>query len=341
MLDLIDRDKLSIVADLGLTCCGDLTTSLKLIDKAKKAGAHAVKFQMLDADELLGDKSVEYTYPTLSDGEKTERMLDMFQKLEMTDAEWFKIKTHCMEQQIELIVTCHVQSAVARVNDLDLNYNKICTWSINHYHMIKALAENGKPLIIDTGTINLVELKELEEFYVANGGGDIIIFYDFHTNNASEFNFSAITLLKSLGYTVGYTPQGRKDWLDFMSLGTGATILEKRLTLNRETPLNGHQKAHTPDEFKAWVEKVNECFLGLGGEVLKATQDDVKMSSKFYKSARLIRTAKKGEIINKNDFIFQRPGKGVNSKQIFRDFDGKTYDQNYQIGDYFEDPNKT
>ena len=40
---------------------------------------------MLKADELLGDKFVEYTYPTLKEGYKTEVMLDMFRQLEMTN----------------------------------------------------------------------------------------------------------------------------------------------------------------------------------------------------------------------------------------------------------------
>ena len=35
----------------------------------------------------------------------------------------------------ELIVTCHTESAVERIEN-DLRVNKICTWSLSHYRMI-------------------------------------------------------------------------------------------------------------------------------------------------------------------------------------------------------------
>lgn len=66
------------MADLGLTCGGDIDRSLELIETAAEMGVHAVKFQMLDANELLGDKSIEYTYPTLAKGNITENMYEMF-----------------------------------------------------------------------------------------------------------------------------------------------------------------------------------------------------------------------------------------------------------------------
>ena len=114
-----------------------------------------------------------------------------------------------------------MQSAVPLINDLNLPFNKICTWSVNHFEMIKDLAQNGKPLIIDTGTIDFDELKELDDFYKESGGGQIIIFYDFHTENSKEFNFAAISKLKSKGYIVGYTPQGRKRLVGFFVCGCG------------------------------------------------------------------------------------------------------------------------
>ena len=106
----------------------------------------------------------------------------MFLGLEFTDQEWKQIKTHCQRFNLELIVTCHVESAVERIEKLDLKVNKICTWSLSHYRMIANLAKNRKPLILDTGTINTLELEVLESFYQEHGGGKLYVLYDFHTN---------------------------------------------------------------------------------------------------------------------------------------------------------------
>ena len=148
MFNLFNRQSTNpifIIADLGLTCGGDIQRSLALIEQASKLGADAVKFQMIDSNELLGDKSVEYTYPTLDAGNITENMYDMFTKLEFSDSEWKIIKGHCDQFNIELIVTCHVESAVERIERLNLKVNKICTWSLSHYRMIAKLAKNNKP----------------------------------------------------------------------------------------------------------------------------------------------------------------------------------------------------
>jgi N-acetylneuraminate synthase/N,N'-diacetyllegionaminate synthase len=324
-----------IIADLGLTCGGSLSRSLELIATAKKLGVDAVKFQMLDSAELLGDRTVEYSYPTMSSGEKTENMYEMFLGLEMSDAEWQQIRDFCNDLSMGLIVTCHVESAIDRVNKLGLAVNKICTWSLSHFRMISELGKNGKPLILDTGTITIDELKEIEELYKSAGGGEIIVLYDFHTGNPCEMNFKSIQQLLNAGYKVGYTPQGRRDWLDYMSIGVGAQFLEKRLTLSRDTPENGHWKAHEPDEFKVWMDNVRECYLALGDGELKPTVQDLKDAKKYYKSAYLNQDVTAGELIREDLFDYKRPGLGVSSRDIRAYFIGNKFDRSYRKGELF------
>lgn len=325
-----------IIADLGLTNGGSLNTSYALIEAAAGLGVNAVKFQMIDADELLGDRTAEYSYPTIKLGTKTQNMYEMFKRLEYTDPEWLLIKEKCDEQKVGLIVTSHVLSAVDRIERLRLPVNKICTWSLTHYEMIGKLAANNKPLILDTGTITLHELRQLESFYINNGGGRLIVLYDFHTNNPKEFNFNAIRSLVELGYEVGYTPQGRQNWLDYMALGLGASVLEKRLTLSRVTPENGHFKALEPQEFFEWMQNVQHCVVSLGGVDLQPTEQDLLDSKKYYKSAWLVKDVKKGEVITPENFVFKRPGLGISSKDITKSYNGKKFQKDYWIGDFFE-----
>ena len=53
MATLLNKQKLSVVADLGLTCGGDIGLACELIEISSGLGVDAVKFQMLDAGELL------------------------------------------------------------------------------------------------------------------------------------------------------------------------------------------------------------------------------------------------------------------------------------------------
>lgn len=325
-----------IMADLGLTNGGCLTTAFDLINIAAELGVDAVKFQMLTATELIDNTEIEYTYPTLLNGNRTENMVEMFQKLEFSDDEWLQIKTCCDELGIGLIITSHVESAVERIDLLNLPINKICTWSLSHWKLIERLAKNGKPLLLDTGTITQSELDELDKFYKKAGGTEVIVLFDFHTKDKFDRNFMAIQTLKASGFEVGYTPQGRDDWLDFMALGLGASILEKRITISRVRSANGHWKAHEPTDFAAWLDHVRDCYAALGAPGLKPTKEDIDGTKYWYKSAFLKEAVSIGDTISADDFVFKRPGQGVSSKTIYQQWLGKRYQRSYVAGDLFE-----
>lgn len=325
-----------IMADLGLTNGGDLVRAKQLIAAAADIGVDAVKFQMIDAEKLLGDRTVEYTYPTLQDGPRTENMLEMFKGLEYSDAEWAEITATARGYGLDIIITSHYEGAVSRVNALDLSINKICTWSLSHRRMIEMLAENGKPLMFDTGTITQYELLKLEDVYRKAGGGPLIVLHDFHTVEEKDMNFRAFEVYRRLGMVAGYTPQGRSDWLDYMSVGVGAKVLEKRLTLSRSTPANGHLKAHEPDEFKDWLANVRRCETALGRPVIEPTRSDRRDAKTYYKSAYLLRDVVAGVPIKQEDLEFKRPGSGISSFDVTERLIGLPYPRDFKAGELLE-----
>lgn len=322
-IDKVRGKPIYLMADIGLTCGGDYERTIKLIELAGQLGFDAVKLQMLVAEELLGDHKVTYTYPTMSHGNKTENMVEMFKKLEFSDAEWAEITQKISSLSMDPIITCHYEGGVERVNRLNLGVNKICTWSLSHQRMINSLAENGKPLLLDTGTINETQLISLRDRYRDYYNQDIIVLHDFHTNSPTEMNFRAMLRLEELGITFGYTPQGRKDWFDYMAIGLGAKIIEKRLTISRQIPENGHWKAHEPEEMKVWIANVKECVEALGRKEIVPTYQDLEDAKKYYKSAWLANPKKAGDIITDSDIVFKRPGIGISSVAWYDELGGE------------------
>lgn len=331
-----DAQPIYLMADLGLTNGGDIGRAKELIHIAGDSGVEAVKFQMLEAEKLLGDHSIEYTYPTMKDGPRTENMLEMFKGLEYSDDQWAELKQTADSRGLDMIVTCHYEGGVERTNHLDLIANKICTWSLSHRRMIEQLAANGKPLMFDTGTITRADLIALEDVYKKAGGGELIVLHDFHTDVETEMNFRALEVYRQLGMVAGYTPQGRSDWLDYMSVGMGAAILEKRLTTSRDIPANGHWKAHEPDEFAEWVECIRRCERAIGNPVIEPTTQDQQDAQKYYKSAFLVRDVKRGDPIQQSDFVFKRPGTGVSSWLVSENYLGRPYLRDYRSGEMLE-----
>ena len=331
-----DHCPIYTIADLGLTNGGDINQAVALIEAARDIGVDAVKFQMIDADQLLGDKTIEYSFPTLRNGTITQNMHKMFKGLEFNDEQWWQLKHAADGCGLDMIVTAHYEGAVERVNRLALPVNKICTWSLSHRRMIEDLAKNGKSLICDTGTITKDDIIALEKIYHDAGGGDLIILHDFHTSAEEEMNFKALSVYRELGLVAGYTPQGRSDWLDYMAVGMGAALLEKRLTLSRDIPENGHWKAHEPEEFATWLAQIRRCEAALGEAVISPTTQDLSDAKKYYKSAYLVRDVKQGEVIKQADVVFMRPGTGISSWDFTDYHAGQNYARDYKSGDMFD-----
>ena len=312
-----DGHPIYIMADLGLTNGGDLKRTFELIDVAASAGVDAVKFQMINPDVLLGDKSVEYTYPTLNDGPKTENMYEMFSKLNYSEAEWTEIAQYVHSKNLEFICTAHTIEAVPVLEKIGVNIHKICTWSVTHKRLVQEIGKTGKPFLLDSGAFTTTSLGRTLNWHTESGGRGAIILHDFHTTNISQMNFRAIPFMKQFfGFPVGYTPQGRDYDMDFMSIGLGVNVLEKRLTLDRSIPQNGHIKALEPEEFSTWINRVKELEETLGYFTVLPTDDDLEGSRKYFKSLHLKCDLKKGDIIQPEMLSARRPGDGISASQV-------------------------
>jgi len=327
-----DGHPIYIMADLGLTNGGDLDRSLKLIDKAAELGVDAVKFQMIEPEKLLGDKLAEYTYQTLKNGLKTETYHNMFSKLSYSESEWKTIADYAKSKKLEFICTAHVIEAVAVLERVGVNIHKICTWSMNHKRLVQEIGKTKKPLMLDTGMFTTSTLLRTLNWHIECGGLGVIILHDFHTLNTSQMNFRAIPFMKKkFGYPVGYTPQGRDRDMDFMSIGLGVNVLEKRLTLDRSIPENGHFKSLEPNEFSLWIKCVKELESSLGFYSVLPTDDDMKISKIGFKSLYLNQDIEKNEIISNVMISAKRPGDGILADKI-DDVCGRTARHNIKKG---------
>lgn len=312
-----DGHSIYIMADLGLTNGGDIKRTFELIDMAADMGVDAVKFQMINPENLLGDKSVEYTHTTLNDGLKTENMYEMFSKLNYSEDEWLEIAEHTRSKNIEFICTAHTIESVPVLEKIGVNIHKICTWSVTHKRLIQEIGKTGKPFMLDGGMFTTPSLAKVLDWHSEAGGRGAVILHDFHTTNHEQMNFNAIPYMKEFfGYPVGYTPQGRDNDLDFMSIGLGVNVLEKRLTADRSIPENGHIKALEPDEFSNWISRVKELEKARGLFTVLPTDDDRDVSKWAFKSLYINRDIQAGEIITNDMLSARRPGDGISASLV-------------------------
>ena len=148
------------------------------------------------------------------------------------------------------------------------------------------------------------------DLFIQENKGQLIFFENIGSN--TNYQFKWITNI--------YNNINIDDWfrfvdmdndMDFMSIGLGVNILEKRLTVDRSIPKNGHIKALEPGEFMQWIKRVRELELTLGFNNVLPTDDDREFSKKFFKSLYVNQDIKEGDIIYDDMLLARRPGDGI------------------------------
>jgi sialic acid synthase SpsE len=302
-----------IMADIGVTNGGDFERSKKLIEIAAKSGADAIKFQYLGRDALLGQDRTTTASFSCHDGEVVERTLyELFEPLEYSESQWKSLRDCAKDFGLEFICTAHVLGAIPILERIGVDIHKICAWSSDHKRLVQALGQTGKPLMLDTGNLTTSTLARLLDWHSMAGGRGAVLLHDFHTSRPEQMNFNAIPYMrKQFGFPVGYTPQETNDRLDYMSIGLGANLLERRLTVDSTIRELGHAKAYEPDTFCEWVENVRRAELALGYETVLPTLENLEAKKSYYKSLFLNRDIAQGEVITDEVLSAHRPGSGI------------------------------
>ena len=88
---LSEDQPLFITAEIGVTCNYDMHITKELIDVTKSSGADAVKLIFWFPEEIMSDKTINYTYDTVN-GKVSENMFEMLNGLSFSLDEWHEIK---------------------------------------------------------------------------------------------------------------------------------------------------------------------------------------------------------------------------------------------------------
>lgn len=301
-----------LIAEVGTTALGNLKKAIKLIEAAAHAGVDAIKFQLIDPEQI-SDKSV--TYPIISGNvEKHVNMYKMFQGLSFSIKDWEIIKNSCKKNKLLFFTTVDFIAGVDLLEKIGVCAHKIGAWDTTYYQLIKRIGQTKKPMFVDLGPTTEAEIKKLVALYKKNGGTAVLFMHDFHTQDDREMNLRAIQKLNRLyPWPVGFSSPGLDDSIDIAALTLGSAYLEKRLTLSRKIPSFHAHESLEPNEMKEWVKTIRHVERALGSPVIKPSKNDLKGKKNYYRSICTLQKIKKGETLSSTNIDGKRPGHGIST----------------------------
>ncbi len=319
-----ENQPLFIMAECGVTCNYDIKIAKDLIDVVQDSGADAIKFIFWFPEEIMSDKTITYTYETLN-GIKSENMYDMLNQLRFSLEEWREIKAYADQKDVILFATVNSPGGIDYAETIGLDAYKLSSWDYNYLPLWQRIAALGKPMLMDTGPVNLFEVAKVLQVMQAAGNDQSVLVHCFHTDDPAEINMRSIPYLKqAFNSLVGFSSKDRENETDIMAVTLGASVLEKRLTMSRGLPGHHHAISLEPQEFADYVKLVRMAQAALGSFDLKPSPADLAERKKWFRHLVANREIPQGTMLTAEMLEGKRPETGISPEFLDRFVGRKT-----------------
>lgn len=291
-----------IIAEIGSNFNQDIDIAKTLIKVAKDSNANAVKFQLFNSEELYPNKDGLY---------------EIFKKVEL-NPEWIpELKSYAENQGISFMASCFDKKSVDVVEQSNVLAHKIASSEATNLKLLAYIASKNKPMFISTGMCNFTDIEEAINLCSKLNNTKICLLqcttqYPLDTANA---NLKVIPeLVKRYDCNVGFSDHSMSNIQAITSVGMGAKVFEKHITLDKTSEGPDHFYAAEPDEFKKYVFQIHEAYKSLGSCIKELTENEKKEGRRdgLYYSEDMA----KGDALSKNKVTVKRPALEIRSRYL-------------------------
>lgn len=331
-----NKEKIFIIAEIGVNHCGKINLAKKMIDSAKRAGADAVKFQTFTAENLALQSTKKVNYQ-LRNTAKKESHYEMLKSLELTKKDYKILFNYCKKKKILFLSTPYDVESAKFLNKLGCKVFKTASADIVDLVLHDYLAKTKKTVIISTGMSNISEVEECLKIYKKYKNYNIVLLHCVSNYPCSQKSInlnSIITLKNKFGCLVGYSDHSLGNQAINLSVALGAVIIEKHFTINRNLPGPDQKTSILPQELKQLIKEVKNSKIILGDYIKKCQLEELEMYKVSRKSLTLNSDLKKNQILKKKYLTLKRPGTGIfynDIKKVLGKRLRKNLKKNYQI----------
>jgi len=336
-----EKNRVFIVAELGINHNGKLSLAKKMVLAAKKAGADAVKLQSFVTEDFVGDKNLMYTYK--SQGKTiTEAQYKMFKRVEINKRMQTELFKYAKKVGI-IMFSAPQDNSYQSVDylcsqEINMPAIKVGSDDLTNLSMLAYYAKKKKPMIISTGMATLEEVKDSVKAIKNQGNNEIIILKctSLYPTPPQEANLAQIkTLQKTFkDCLIGFSDHTQGATAAAIAVSLGAVMVEKHFTLNHNLPGPDHWFAADPAELALLIKQVREAEKILGNPELLLSKAENEIKAIARRSVMAARQIKKGQKIAAKDLECKRPGTGLPPKYLSKVM-GKIAKRNYSQGYIF------
>ena len=291
-----------IIAEIAQGYEGDASQARLLARGAVRAGADAVKFQLVYADEIAVP---DYQY------------YDLFRTLEMPQSDWRDVADVVKQAEKLLYFDVFGEQSLSHAIQLGADGVKIHTTDFLNTYLIQIALESMPRVLISLGGVSANELAQFIEFYNVMPGRHVCFMYGFQAE-PTPISENHLRRLRAFidhfpGHHFGFMDhsEGKSDESLFLALATiGYEIdcIEKHISLDSTLQLEDYISALDPKGFRKFAERVRTVESALGSDCLEVTPQELEYRQKAMKVVVSNRILSKGHRLTNTDVVLKRVG---------------------------------
>lgn len=257
-----------IVAEVSANHKGSIEEAFKLIEAAKEAGVHAIKFQTYTPDTLTLDiDEGDFVIRDPKSPWYGRNLYHLYHEA-YTPWEWHKpLFEYCHNLGLVYFSTPFDETAVDFLETLNVPCYKIASLEIVDLPLIAKVAATKKPLILSTGGATLEEIGEAVTVARQAGCRDLILLKCTAAYPAKPEDIHLRTipdLMTRFDTLIGLSDHTLSLGVPIASVALGACLIEKHFILSRIDGGVDSLFSLEPAEFKVLVEESKKTFDALG-----------------------------------------------------------------------------
>lgn len=271
---------IELIAEIAQGYEGDKKQAMLLARGAVAAGADAVKFQLVYADELA---TPDYVYYSL------------FKSLEMPVEDWESVASIVHKSGKRLLFDIFGHDSLDVALALGASGLKLSTTEFYNDALLSKLLETGKHIYLSIGGIPIPDLELKIKEHDLGGKHPICFMYGFQAEPTplDSNHFARLIELQrrfpefSFGF-MDHSAGGEAEdatVLPLMAISTGINVIEKHLSLDHLLQLEDYVSAITPSRFAELVRLTRKFESVYGSNSLELTSDELKYRLKAGKVA--------------------------------------------------------
>lgn len=244
-----------VIAEIGTSHEGSLKKAKAMVDAAWEAGADAIKFQWVYADEILHPDTGFVKLPT-----GNIPLYERFRQLECPVSFYKELLDYVHSKGCKFCCSPFGLRSLRELLEIKPDIVKVASPELNHYKMLEALRDYRKgkegeiPVVLSSGVSTLADIEKAVSI-VGTKNVSLLHCITSYPAPEEEYNLKVITNLKNIfGIECGVSDHSLDPILvPALSIACGGTIIEKHITLSRETMGLDDPVALEPEQFAMMV----------------------------------------------------------------------------------------